>query len=140
MSREVQNAFRITGLISDDVLLVSDLDHALELCENAIVEAYQAPGNEAKSLQEWLIQVVGTEHAVPLAGECRRLEVAAGDIIARQGDPADSMHFILGLRGIEWVIFEVKVREKRGLQVDTAFRGMGYKAPGSAGGYYLRPR
>ena len=33
-----------------------------------------------------------------------------------------------GLRGIEWVIFEVKVREKRGLRRDSAFRGMGYLA------------
>src|SRR5689334_21267564 len=33
-----------------------------------------------------------------------------------------------GLRGIEWVIFEVKAREKRGLRRDSAFRGMGYLA------------
>ena len=33
-----------------------------------------------------------------------------------------------GLRGIEWVIFEVKVREKRGLRRGSAFRGMGYLA------------
>src|SRR6188472_110880 len=31
---------------------------------------------------------------------------------------------IKGLRGIEWVIFEVKAREKRGLRRDSAFRGM----------------
>jgi hypothetical protein len=38
-------------------------------------------------------------------------------------------HFkILGLRGIEWVIFELKAREKRGLRRDSAFRGMGYLA------------
>jgi hypothetical protein len=34
----------------------------------------------------------------------------------------------MGLRGIEWVIFEVKAREKRGLRRDSAFRGMGYLA------------
>ena len=33
-----------------------------------------------------------------------------------------------GLRGIEWVIFEVKAREKRGLRRGSAFRGMGYLA------------
>jgi hypothetical protein len=33
-----------------------------------------------------------------------------------------------GLRGIEWVIFELKAREKRGLQGDSAFREMGYLA------------
>lgn len=36
--------------------------------------------------------------------------------------------FFKGLRGIEWVIFELKAREKRGLQGDSAFREMGYLA------------
>jgi hypothetical protein len=35
---------------------------------------------------------------------------------------------IKGLRGIEWVIFKLKAREKRGLRRDSAFRGMGYLA------------
>jgi SulP family sulfate permease len=39
--------------------------------------------------------MVGAEHAHQLAKECRRLEVAAGDVIVRQGDGANSMHFIL---------------------------------------------
>jgi len=38
--------------------------------------------------------MVGAEHAHQLAKECRRLEVAAGDVIVRQGDGANSMHFI----------------------------------------------
>jgi sulfate permease, SulP family len=39
--------------------------------------------------------MVGAEHAHVLAKECQRLEVAAGEIIVRQGEAADSMHFIL---------------------------------------------
>jgi sulfate permease, SulP family len=39
--------------------------------------------------------MVGAEHAHDLAKECQRLEVAAGEIIVRQGEAADSMHFIL---------------------------------------------
>ena len=95
LTREIESAFRITGVISDDVLVVSDLDHALEQCENAIIKAHQAPGSEARSLHAWLVQIVGAEHAHHLAKECHRLEVAAGEIIVRQGDAADSMHFIL---------------------------------------------
>jgi hypothetical protein len=51
-------------------------------------------------------------------------------IRGRTSSPAitDNTVFFMGLRGIEWVIFEVKVREKRGLQGDTAFQGMGYLA------------
>ena len=95
MTRELESAFRTTGVISDDVLVVSDLDHALEQCENAIIAAHQTSGSEAKSLFAWLTQMVGAEHAHDLAKECQRLEVAAGEIIVRQGEAADSMHFIL---------------------------------------------
>jgi SulP family sulfate permease len=95
MTPDIQNAFRVTGLISGDVLVASDLDHALEQCEDTIIKAYQAPGTEAESISEWLVHVVGAERALDLARECRRLEVAAGEIIAREGEPADSMHFIL---------------------------------------------
>lgn len=95
MAPDIENAFKITGLVSGDVLVASDLDHALEQCEDEIIQAYQAPGIDAESLREWLVQVVGAKHAVDLARVCRRLEVTAGEIIAREGEPADSMHFIL---------------------------------------------
>ena len=95
MSPDIQSAFEITGMISGDVLVASDLDHALEQCEDAIIQAYEVPGTEAESMHQWLAQVVGAKHAVDLARVCRRLEVAAGEIIAREGEPADAMHFIL---------------------------------------------
>jgi hypothetical protein len=43
-------------------------------------------------------------------------------------EPPSCDDIFKGLRGIEWVIFEVKAREKRGLRRDSAFRGMGYLA------------
>jgi SulP family sulfate permease len=95
MIPEIHNAFKISGLISQDVLVAHDLDRALEQCEDTIIKAYQAPGAEAEPMREWLVQMVGAEHARDLARECRRLEVSAGEIIAREGDRADSMHFIL---------------------------------------------
>ncbi len=95
MTREIESAFRITGVISDDVLVVSDLDHALEQCENEIIKAHRFPGSESRSLLAWLVQMVGAEHAHQLAKECHRVEVAAGETIVRQGDAADSMLFIL---------------------------------------------
>jgi SulP family sulfate permease len=95
MTPKIQNAFRTIWLNSEDVLAVSNLDRALELCENAIIDAYRAPGGETKSLCEWLTKVLNAEQAQQLAQWCKRLDVAAGQIIARQGEPADSMHFIL---------------------------------------------
>jgi SulP family sulfate permease len=95
MTREVAHAFRLAEVILGDVLVVDDLDRALELCENAIIRVHQMPGSDAKSLREWLAQAVGAAHAQYLAQACQRFEVAAGEVVARQGDPADSMHFIL---------------------------------------------
>src|SRR5262249_34560608 len=93
MTIEIQKAFRIAALISADVVLASDLDRALELCEDAIIRAHQTSGTEAKSLRDWLVQVVGADHAPHLAQECQRLEVSPGDIIALEGASADSMYF-----------------------------------------------
>jgi SulP family sulfate permease len=95
MTREVQEAFRTIRLISADVLVVPDLDRALELCEDAIIDTYRAPDSETRTLHEWLSRVLSPEHAEYLAQHCHRLEIAAGDVIARQGEPASSMHFIL---------------------------------------------
>jgi SulP family sulfate permease len=75
--------------------VASDLDRALELCENAIIEAYQPEASESESLHEWLVDAVGTEHASRLVEECQRIEVTPGEIIAREGEKADAMHFIL---------------------------------------------
>ena len=94
MTLEIQNAFRLAGLISGDVVVASDLDHALELCEDAIIRAHQTSGTEAQSLRDWLVQVVGADQALHLAQECQRLEAAPGDIIALEGESADSMYFI----------------------------------------------
>jgi SulP family sulfate permease len=105
MTVEIQDAFKIAGLISRDVIVARDLNRALEQCEDKIIESYQAPGNEVEPLREWLVQVVGPEHALHLTRECRRLEVAAGEIIAREGESADSMHFIL--RGRLSIIVDV---------------------------------
>ena len=47
-------------------------------------------------MRAWLSEALGdAEHADRLAKYCRRLEVEAGDVIARQDEPAASMHFIL---------------------------------------------
>lgn len=96
LSPELGKAFRAIGFLTDDILLVPDLDAALETCEDAIIEAAQRARGEAKSLHEWLAEACGNdEYAGYLAKQCVRVEVAPGDIIARQGDPADALHFIL---------------------------------------------
>jgi sulfate permease, SulP family len=96
LSPELERAFRTARFISDDVTIVADLDRALESCEQKVIETHRAEVNEKPSLRAWLAEALSdAEHADRLAGYCRRLEVDAGGVIARQGEPAASMHFIL---------------------------------------------
>jgi sulfate permease, SulP family len=96
LTPELRKAFRTIGFLTDDILLVPDLDAALETCEDAIIETAQRARGEAKSLHEWLAEAFGNdEYAGYLVKQCVRVEVAPGDVIARQGDPADALHFIL---------------------------------------------
>src|SRR5262249_20503055 len=83
LSPELEKAFRTAGFISADIVGASDLDRALETCEQKVIEAHQTGRNEEQSLRAWLSEALGSrEHADRLAQYCRRI-VAPGDIIAR---------------------------------------------------------
>jgi SulP family sulfate permease len=91
-----EKALRSSEFISSEVSIMPELDHALEWCENEIITQYEGHGDEQASLRDWFVRILGTEeHAMELARRCERLEVAAGDIIVRAGEAANSMHFIL---------------------------------------------
>src|SRR5262249_37060466 len=93
---DLQRAFEAIKLLSSAVVVAPDLDHALEACEDAIIAADQGEATEGDSLRGWLTKGLGSvEHADALAALCRRFEVGAGEIVARQGEPSNSMHFIL---------------------------------------------
>jgi sulfate permease, SulP family len=91
-----EKALRSSEFISQEVIVVPELDHALEWCENEIIAQHQGREGEEASLRDWFTQILGTEHdAEELVQRCERLEVDAGEIIVSAGDAADSMHFIL---------------------------------------------
>jgi SulP family sulfate permease len=95
LSPALAKAFRAIGFLSRDVVVSSDLDHALETCEDAIIAAHRPLGGDVRSLRDWLAQELDEpEFADVLAQHCRRVAFAPGEIIARQGEPSDSMHFI----------------------------------------------
>jgi SulP family sulfate permease len=92
----VQKAFSDNGFISKDILVIPEIDRALEFCENAIIAAHTGADGEARSLHDWLGEALGNaELADILASHCQRCDFAAGDVIAHQGAPSDSMHFIV---------------------------------------------
>ncbi len=96
LSRELEKAFHDAQFLTGNIRVAADLDHALEQCENEIIEAHRVEDSEAVTLRGWLTAVLGSvEQADALAQHCRRIEVNAGEIIARQGASSDSMHFIL---------------------------------------------
>ncbi len=93
---DLQRALRNIGLLDSGVMIATDLDRALENCEDLIVAAHLGEGTEGQSLRSWLAKALGNvEHADVLAAACHRFEVGPGEIIARQGEPSNSMHFIL---------------------------------------------
>jgi SulP family sulfate permease len=95
----LSDAFAVTGVFGEGVVEARDLDHALEACENAVIEAHRGRAGEARTLVQWLSAALGsTEHAATLGRLCTRSEAAIGSTIAHQGDPTDCMHFILAGR------------------------------------------
>ena len=96
LSSELEHAFRTRRFITGDVILADDLDRALESCEKAVIAAHLAEGSGGSTLRDWLNRALGSPKlGEELAALCQRLEVGKGEIIAEQGTPARSMHFIL---------------------------------------------
>lgn len=124
---DLQRAFRTAHFISDDVIIAPDLDRALESCEQQIIEAHRAGGDDAGSLRTWLTEALGNAKlADRLTEYCRRLEVQTGDVIAREGDPASSMHFILeGRIGIVVDVGDGRTMRVRSLGRHTTIGEMG---------------
>lgn len=96
LTRVTEKMLRSGEFLSSDILVMPELDHALEWCENEIIARYSAHEQDDDDLQNWFTAILGSEQdAAELARHCEHLEVRAFDIIARAGDPADSMLFLL---------------------------------------------
>jgi SulP family sulfate permease len=127
LSPELEKVFRTARFITDDVTVVPDLDHALEACEQQVIEENVADAADEPSLRAWLADALGDAgYADRLAESCRRLEVNANEVIAWQGEPATSMHFILeGRIGIIVDVGEGRTMRVRSLGRHTTIGEMG---------------
>ena len=105
----------------------SELDRALETCEEEVIAAHSVGGGHAGTLRDWLTQALGSaEFAEELSGLCERLEVDKDEIIATQGEPACSMHFILeGRVGIIVKMHDGRMIRVRSLGPHTTIGEMG---------------
>src|SRR5690606_22449850 len=71
LTPQLERAFRVGGLLSGDIALASDLDRALESCEEAVIAAHAAERDEKRSLHAWLSETLGgAEHAERLIERC----------------------------------------------------------------------
>ena len=127
LSPALATAFANIGFLTPDVQVAGDLDRALEACENAIIAAHSPGAGEAGSLHDWLTEALADAAlADRLAGACRRVEFHAGDVLAEQGGPADSMHFVLeGRVGIIVALGEGRSIRVRSLGRHTTVGEMG---------------
>ncbi|HAP46328.1 MULTISPECIES: SulP family inorganic anion transporter [unclassified Afipia] len=99
LPRAAEKMLRSGEFLAGDILIMPDLDHALEWCENEIIARHSGLEQEEGDLQGWFAGILGNEHdAAELARRCERLEVRAFETIARAGEPADSVLFILNGR------------------------------------------
>ena len=99
LPRATEKTLRSGEFLSDDILVMPELDHALEWCENEIIGRHRGLEQEEGDLQGWFATILGNEtDAAELAQRCQRIKVEARDVIAKTGEPADSMLFILSGR------------------------------------------
>ncbi|WP_409334110.1 SLC26A/SulP transporter family protein [Bradyrhizobium sp. cir1] len=96
LSASAEKVLRASDFIGEGVTIIGELDRALEWCENEIISQHQDLAREEASLRDWFARILGSEEdADELIRRCQRIEVEAGEVIVKAGDPADSMHFIL---------------------------------------------
>lgn len=96
LTPSIEKAFGDNQVIGKNVPVFADIDRALEFCENAIIASHNDGDSGSRSLRDWLAEALGSAaFADTLASNCRRFEFAPGDVIAQQGGPSDSMHFII---------------------------------------------
>ena len=92
-----------------------------------MIAAHLAEGATGRTLHDWLAQALGSDgYAAQLAERCERLEVGKDAVIAVQGEPASSMHFILeGRIGIIVELDDGRLVRVRSLGPHTTIGEMG---------------
>lgn len=136
LSAAAEKVLRSSDFIGEGVVIIPELDHALEWCENELISQHQGLAQEAANLRDWFAGILDSEDdADALIRRCQRIEVAAGEVIVQAGDPADSMHFILdGRVGIMVPAEDDRTTRVRSLGRYTTIGEMGLvsQAPRSA--------
>lgn len=94
---EIEEMLRREKCLTDDkrILVMEDMDHALEWCEQHILSEASAQSREFLPIPMWLARELGGDEAGQrFLGYVETLELNPGDPLFRQGDKADEIYVI----------------------------------------------
>jgi SulP family sulfate permease len=134
----VAHALRVGGLLGDGYDLTcrtfSNIDGALEWCEDRLLEEIMTREEALTSADKWLAQEIGGQDLFArLASYLEVVECVPGDILIRQGDAGDCLYLLYAGR------VTVLLRTPEG--VDLRLRSMvGHTIVGEMGLYRTLPR
>lgn len=97
MRPEIEEMLRREKCLTDDkrILVMEDMDHALEWCEQHILAEASAQSRELLPIPQWLAREFGSETAAQrFLTYVEMLELKPSDYLFRQGDKADEVYVI----------------------------------------------
>jgi SulP family sulfate permease len=95
LSPVAMQAFREPNGLNKDLVVLPELDEALEQGENAVLAAHSSDAVASTSFSDWLSSIVGSaEFAMTLQQHLVRTDYERGSYLCRHGDPTDGLYFI----------------------------------------------
>jgi SulP family sulfate permease len=84
-----------SGALPKDVVILDDIDAALELGENAVLARHASEIVATPAFSDWLTQTLGSaEFAATLQQHLVKAHYKSGSYLCRRGDPTDDLYFI----------------------------------------------
>lgn len=97
MRPDIEEMLRREKCLTNDkrILVMEDMDHALEWCEQHILEEASSQSREFLPIPQWLAREFGSETtAQRFLAYVETLELKPGDYLFRQGDKAEEVYVI----------------------------------------------
>lgn len=95
LSPAAMQALRNSGRLSKDIVVLPDLDEALEEGERAVLAAHAPNLPAGPSFSDWLADILGSvEFAATLQRHLVKGNFSRSSYLCRQGDPTDDLYFM----------------------------------------------
>lgn len=107
----------------DEMLQFVDLDHALEWCENQLIETHLGPAARPENVplsKQYLVWDFNGEELKELEEICHERQYVAGEVIFEAGTQGESFYFVTS--GL--ISSEIKTKDKKDLRLVSMSPGM----------------